>query len=142
MRRALDDAEQSGVERADSRIGYINAHGTGTQINDAVEAAAIHQTLGEFAPSIPVGATKSLTGHGIGAAGAIEAMATVLALDTGSLPFTAGVGQVDPSLDLDVIVNESRSMGTLKDIAISNSLAFGGLNAVLAFRRFHGTAIP
>ena len=89
-------------------------------------------------------ATKSLTGHGIGAAGAIEALATVLALDYGSLPFTAGVRKADPALNLDAILGESRSTDAQRDIALSNSLAFGGLNAVLAFRQFHGAkpAIP
>ena len=101
-----------------------------------MEAAAIHQSLGEFAPHIPVGATKSLTGHSIGASGAIEALATVLALDACSLPPTAGVGQIDPALSLDVIIGESRPLAPDKDLALSNSLAFGGLNAVLAFRRF------
>ncbi|MDP9052550.1 MAG: beta-ketoacyl-[acyl-carrier-protein] synthase family protein [Acidobacteriota bacterium] len=118
------------------RVGYINAHGTGTQTNDAVEAAAIHQALGEFAPNIPVGATKSLTGHSIGAAGAIEALATILALEAASLPYTAGVTEVDPTLNLDIIVGEPRPLATGKDIALSNSLAFGGLNAVLAMRRY------
>lgn len=144
IRRALQDAEQSGIERVASRVGYINAHGTGTQANDAVEAAAIHQGLGEFAATVPVGSTKSQTGHGIGAAGAIEALATVLALDSGTLPFTAGVTEPDPSLHLDVIVNQPRPMEALRDLALSNSPAFGGLNAVLAFRRFGGAtpAIP
>ena len=137
MRRALDDAAHAGHSPLPAaRVGYINAHGTGTPTNDAVEAAAIHQALGEFAPHIPVGATKSLTGHSIGAAGAIEALATVLALDAGSLPPTAGVDQVDPALTLDVIIGESRPLAPDKDLALSNSLAFGGLNAVLAFRRF------
>ena len=136
MRRALDDAAHAGIPAPAGRVGYINAHGTGTPTNDAVEAAAIHQALGEFAPHIPVGATKSLTGHSIGASGAIEALATVLALDAGSLPPTAGVGQVDPALSLDVIIGESRPLAPDKDLALSNSLAFGGLNAVLAFRRF------
>jgi 3-oxoacyl-[acyl-carrier-protein] synthase II/nodulation protein E len=117
------------------RVGYINAHGTGTPTNDAVEAAAIHQALGEFAPRIPVGATKSLTGHSIGAAGAIEALATVLALDAASLPYTAGVTEADRALNLDILIGESRPLAPGKDIALSNSLAFGGLNAVLAFRR-------
>ena len=138
MRQALQDAEQAGVSAAESRIGYINAHGTGTQANDAVEAAAIHLALGELAAEIPVGATKSLTGHSIGAAGAIEALATVLALESGSLPHTPGVSQVDPALKLDVLVGEPRPMAEGKDIALSNSLAFGGLNAVLAFRRHAG----
>jgi nodulation protein E len=139
MRRALEDAEKSGVEDAAGRVGYINAHGTGTQTNDAVEAAAIHQVFAGGAGQIPVGATKSQTGHSIGAAGAVEALATVLALDAASLPYTVGVSAVDPSLDLDIITLEPRPLGLDKDLAISNSLAFGGLNAVLAFRRY---AIP
>jgi nodulation protein E len=138
IRNALDDAELCGIDSAVSRVGYINGHGTGTQTNDAVEAAAIHQALGEFAPRIPVGATKSLTGHSIGAAGAIEALATVLALDAASLPHTAGVTQIDTTLNLDVLVGAPRPLDSEKDMALSNSLAFGGLNAVLAFRRYTG----
>ena len=143
MTRALDDinvtlgAPNPGSEAWVQRVGYINAHGTGTPTNDAVEAAAIHQALGKVAASIPVGATKSLAGHSIGAAGAIEALATVLALEVGSLPHTAGVTEVDPTLNLDIIMNQSRPMHPQRDIALSNSLAFGGLNAVLAFRRFN-----
>lgn len=135
MRRALEDTP---VENAGSHVGYINAHGTATPTNDAVEAAAIHQALGESAPHIPVGATKSLTGHSIGAAGAIEALATVLALDAATLPHTAGVTAVDPALNLDILINEPRPLAPDKDLALSNSLAFGGLNAVLAFRRYAG----
>jgi nodulation protein E len=152
MRRALEDitttlgAPQPALslpkglasEMWASRVGYINAHGTGTPTNDAVEATAIHQALGDFASRIPVGATKSLTGHSIGAAGAIEALATVLALAAASLPHTAGVTEVDPTLDLDVIIGEPRPLAPDKDLALSNSLAFGGLNAVLAFRRYGG----
>ena len=143
MRRALEDitttlgAPYLDSEMWASRVGYINAHGTGTQTNDAVEAAAIHQVFGEVAAHIPVGATKSLTGHSIGAAGAIEALATVLALDAASLPHTAGVSQIDPRLDLDVLIGEPRPLAREKDLALSSSLAFGGLNAVLAFRRYH-----
>jgi nodulation protein E len=136
MTRALEDAAQSGTVDPVQRIGYINAHGTGTQTNDAVEATAIHQALGAVAATLPVGATKSLTGHSIGAAGAIEALATVLALDAGSLPHTAGVTEVDPALHLDIITGKARTMEPQRDLALSNSLAFGGLNAVLAFRRF------
>jgi 3-oxoacyl-[acyl-carrier-protein] synthase II/nodulation protein E len=144
MRRALEDvattmgAPHLASERWASKVGYINAHGTGTPTNDAVEAAAIHQAFGEFAPHIPVGATKSLTGHSIGAAGAIEALATVLALDAASLPPTAGVTEVDPTLNLDVLIGKPRPLAPGKDLALSNSLAFGGLNAVLAFRRYGG----
>jgi 3-oxoacyl-[acyl-carrier-protein] synthase II/nodulation protein E len=129
MRKALKDANVSPDE-----VGYINAHGTGTQANDSVEAAAIHQVFGPRASRIPISSTKSLHGHSIGATGAIEALATILALKDGRLPATAGVTTVDPALDLDVIIGEPRS--ATPAIAISNSLAFGGLNAVLAFRRY------
>jgi 3-oxoacyl-[acyl-carrier-protein] synthase II/nodulation protein E len=138
MRRAIEDAAQSGIADAAARIGYINAHGTGTPTNDAVEAAAIHQALGPLAPHIPVGALKSLTGHSIGAAGAIEALATILALDSASLPHTANIGAIDPALNLDVITDAPRPLAAGKDIALSNSLAFGGLNAVLALKRNAG----
>jgi 3-oxoacyl-[acyl-carrier-protein] synthase II/nodulation protein E len=136
IHRALKDAVQSGVEHPASRVGYINAHGTGTPTNDAVEAAAIHQALGECAPVISVGATKSLTGHSIGATGAIEALVAVLALESASIPYTAGVSEVDKTLGLDIITGAPRPLAPNKDIALSNSLAFGGLNAVLAFRRY------
>jgi 3-oxoacyl-[acyl-carrier-protein] synthase II/nodulation protein E len=135
MRRALEDTANAGIVEPASRVGYINAHGTGTPTNDAVEAAAIHQAFGDLASTIPVGATKSLTGHSIGAAGAVEALATILALDAASLPYTAGITEVDPTLNLDILIGESRPLASDKDLALSNSLAFGGLNAVLAFRR-------
>jgi 3-oxoacyl-[acyl-carrier-protein] synthase II/nodulation protein E len=133
--RALHDAKQAGIENATMRVGYINAHGTGTLANDAIEAEAIHKALGEAAAGATVGSTKSLAGHSIGAAGAIESLATSLALDCGRLPHTVGVTNVDPELKLNVLVNEPRAMSPERDLALSNSLAFGGLNAVLAFRR-------
>jgi len=133
LRRALADTN---IEDPASRVGYVNAHGTGTPTNDAVEAAAIHLALGPHVPGIPVSATKSLTGHSIGATGAIEALATVLALESGSLPHTAGVIAVDSTLNLDIIINQPRPLAAGKYIALSSSLAFGGLNAVLAFRRY------
>jgi len=135
MERALLDTQQAGIEDGKSEIGYINAHGTGTLANDGIEAEAIHRALGKAAIRVPVGSTKSLTGHGIGAAGAIEALATVLALHEGRLPHTAGVTNVDPALNLDVLVEEPRPMSLQHPMALSNSLAFGGLNAVVAFRR-------
>jgi 3-oxoacyl-[acyl-carrier-protein] synthase II/nodulation protein E len=138
MRRALEDAAFAGVEDAAGRVGFINAHGTGTQTNDAVEAAAIGMAFGELAGQIPVSGTKSLTGHSIGATGAMEAMATAIALEEGRLPHTAGVSEADATLGLDVIVGGSREMERGKDVALSNSLAFGGLNAVVAMRRFAG----
>jgi 3-oxoacyl-[acyl-carrier-protein] synthase II/nodulation protein E len=131
MRKALKDAGAS-----PDQVGYINAHGTGTQANDAVEAAAIHKVFGERAAKVPISSTKSLHGHSIGATGALEAIATVLALHTGRLPFNAGVTTIDPAIDLDIILNEPRPADPTRDIALSNSLAFGGLNAVVAFRRY------
>jgi len=133
--RALEDAKRAGIDEPTSRVAYINAHGTGTLANDATEAEAIRTAFGSAVEGAPVGATKSLTGHGIGAAGAMEALATVLALYEGRLPYTAGVTKVDPALKLDILMNEPREIDPDRDLALSNSLAFGGLNAVLAFRR-------
>jgi len=135
MERALVDSRQAGIEDPKRETGYINAHGTGTLANDAIEAHAIQIVFGEAAIRVPVGSTKSLTGHAIGAAGAIEALATVLSLDGQLLPQTAGVTNIDPALNLDVLTGVPRNMPPDHPIALSNSLAFGGLNAVLAFRR-------
>ncbi len=128
MRAALRDA---GLEP--QQIGYINAHGTGTQANDATETRAIRLIFGDQADRIPVSSTKSMHGHALGAAGALEAAATVLALREGLLPPTANYNLPDPDCDLDVIPNHARPAGP--EYAISNSFAFGGLNAVLAFHR-------
>jgi len=128
MRKALADASATPEE-----VTYINAHGTGTQANDTTEAAAIHQLFGSRAPQIPISSTKGLHGHSIGATGAIEALATILSLKENLLPTNAGVTEIDPTLNLDVILNTPRQ--SPQRIAISNSLAFGGLNAVLALRR-------
>jgi nodulation protein E len=127
MRQALQDAELS-MEA----IGYINAHGTGTPMNDPVETRAIRQVFGSQAERIAVSATKSMHGHALGAAGALEALATLMALREGVLPPTVNFQQYDPECDLDVIPNDPRR--TQVEYAISNSFAFGGMNAVLAFR--------
>jgi nodulation protein E len=127
MRGALEDA---GL--APGAVGYINAHGTGTLGNDTVEARAIHEVFGAHAASLAVSSTKSLHGHALGAAGALEAVATVLALHHGVLPPTANFTSPDPACDLDVIPHHAREARVAA--ALSNSFAFGGLNAVLAFR--------
>jgi nodulation protein E len=129
MRRALADANATPDE-----VGYISAHGTGTQANDTTEAAAIHQVFGIRAPHIPVSSTKGLHGHSIGASGALEALATVLALQQNLLPANAGVTQIDPTVNLDIILQAPRKV--TPKLALSNSLAFGGLNAVIALRPF------
>ena len=127
MRRALKDANATTEE-----VGYISAHGTGTQANDSIEAAAIHQVFGPRAAHIPVSSTKPLHGHSIGASGALESIATILALQENLLPANTGVTEIDPTLDLDIILQNPRK--ATPKLALSNSLAFGGLNAVLAFR--------
>lgn len=128
MALALEDAEMD-----PSEIGYINAHGTATMINDRTEAAAIHIVLGQYAETVPVSSTKSMHGHCIGAAGALEAAATLMALGQGIVPPTINHDEVDPEIRLDVVANEAREVPV--EAALSNSFAFGGLNAVLAFRK-------
>jgi len=128
MRAALSDA---GLQPQD--VGYINAHGTATQANDATETAAIRTVFGAHADRLAVSSTKSMHGHTLGAAGAIEAVATLLSLCYGVLPPTANFTEPDPACDLDVIPNQARPKQV--EYALSNSFAFGGLNAVLAFRR-------
>lgn len=114
------------------QVGYINAHGTATQVNDPAEVAAIRMALGAHTDHVGISSTKSMHGHALGAAGAIEAIATVLALRNCMLPPTANFTTPDPRCDIDVIPNTARSAEV--EYALSNSFAFGGLNAVLAFR--------
>jgi nodulation protein E len=113
-------------------VGYINAHGTGTLGNDSTETRAIRQVFGAHAERLALSSTKSLHGHALGATGALEAAATLLALRDGLLPPTANFTTPDPECDLDVIPNVARALRV--QYALSNSFAFGGLNAVLAFR--------
>jgi nodulation protein E len=127
IRGALKDA---GL--APEQIGYINAHGTGTEANDKMEVAAIRAVFGPHAEKLPLSSTKSMHGHTLGAAGAIEAAATAFSLDCGILPPTANFTQPDPECDLDVIPNHARTASV--EYALSTSFAFGGLNAVLALR--------
>jgi nodulation protein E len=128
MSNALRDA---GI--APERIGYINAHGTATQANDATETAAIRAVFGAHVGKLAVSSTKSMHGHALGAAGALEALAAALALREGILPPTANFTTPDPDCDLDVIPNTARRADV--EYAMSNSFAFGGLNAVLVLRR-------
>ncbi len=128
MNWALRDA---GI--APAEIDYINAHGTGTQTNDAIETEAIRRTFGAKADSLLVSSTKSMHGHTLGAAGAIEAVLTMMALRSGIAPPTANYIERDPACDLDVVPNEARRADL--QAALSNTFAFGGLNATLVFRR-------
>jgi nodulation protein E len=128
LRSALCDA---GI-RADE-VGYLNAHGTGTPLNDAVESDAIREVFGDAASRLMVSSTKSMHGHALGAAGALEAVATVEALAQGVVPPTANFLEPDPACPLDCVPNEAREARVR--YALSSSFAFGGLNGVLALRR-------
>ena len=127
MCRAL---EKSGVELAD--VGYINAHGTSTQLGDVAETKAIKSVFGEHARKLAVSSTKSVHGHLLGAAGAIETAACVLALNCGILPPTINLDQPDPECDLDYVPNKARKVEV--KVAISNSFGFGGHNATLVIK--------
>ena len=126
MEAAMLDADM-----APDEVGYVNAHGTGTRLNDRAEAAALRRVFAGDPP--PVSSTKSMIGHCLCAGGALEAVATVLALRDGVLPPTIGYREPDPECDVDPVPNEARAARV--EAALSNSFAFGGLNSVLAFRR-------
>jgi 3-oxoacyl-[acyl-carrier-protein] synthase II len=115
-------------------VGYINAHGTSTPYNDKFETLAIKRVFGEHARRLAVSSTKSMTGHLLGAAGGVEAIATVLALTHGVLPPTINYETPDPDCDLDYIPNHARKQDV--EVALSNAFGFGGTNATLAFRKF------
>jgi 3-oxoacyl-[acyl-carrier-protein] synthase II len=129
MTAALADA---GLEPA--AVDYVNAHGTSTPLNDRSETQALKLALGERAQQIPISSTKSAIGHLLGAAGAVEAIASILSLRTGVAPPTLGYGEPDPELDLDYVPGSSRELAAPAGrnlIALSNSFGFGGHNAVL-----------
>ena len=131
MAEALADAGA-----APEAVGYINAHGTSTALNDAGETEAIKTVFGPHAYELAVSSTKSMTGHMLGAAGAVEAVFTALALWDGYLPATIHYQVPDPACDLDYVPNEGRKVQV--EYALSNSLGFGGHNACLLFRRWEG----
>ena len=114
-------------------VQYVNAHGTGTAANDATETKALHSVFGAHARKLMVSSTKSMHGHALGGAGAIELAATIVAMRGGFVPPTANYTEPDPLCDLDYVPNEARDVAV--EVAISNSFAFGGHNAVLAIRR-------
>ena len=129
MRWALADA---GEEPASVR--YVNAHGTSTPLNDASETVAIKAVLGdEIAPEVAISSTKSMTGHMLGAAGAVEGAVCALAIQRGVVPPTIHYETPDPDCDLDYVPNEARELDVT--LALSNSFGFGGQNACVAFRR-------
>ena len=131
MRRALEEGDV-----APDQIDYINAHGTGTPLNDAIETRAIKAVFGARAYAIPVSSTKSMVGHCLGAAGALEAAACLLAMRDGVVPPTATLEQPDPECDLDYVPNTPREMKV--GAVLNNSFGFGGHNASILARKFTG----
>jgi beta-ketoacyl-acyl-carrier-protein synthase II len=129
IRMALQEAQ---VNPGD--VDYINAHGTGTRLNDATETQVIKEVFKEHAWKLAVSSTKSMHGHTMGATGAIELVATVMAIERGMIPPTANYTRPDPECDLDYVPNQARESPVR--VAVSNSFAFGGLNAVLLIQRF------
>lgn len=115
-------------------VSYINAHGTGTPTGDLAETRAIKRTLGEVAYRVPVSATKSMTGHPLGGAGALEAVICIQALRTGIIPPTINLQRPDPACDLDYVPNRAREMEL--DVVLSNSFGFGGHNSTLVFKAY------
>jgi 3-oxoacyl-[acyl-carrier-protein] synthase II len=131
MKAAVEDA---GANLED--VTYINAHGTSTQLNDKMETAAIKTAFGKHAYKLAVSSTKGTTGHLLGAAGGAEMIACIKAIETGVIPPTINYEYPDPECDLDYVPNTARKADV--EVAISNSLGFGGHNATLAIRKFRG----
>jgi 3-oxoacyl-[acyl-carrier-protein] synthase II len=131
MKQALADAKM-----APGAIGYINAHGTSTEFNDKNETAAIKAVFGDHAKKVPVSSTKSMTGHMLGAAGAVEAGIAAMAIQRGVLPPTINYDTPDPECDLDYVPNTAREAKV--DAVLSNSFGFGGTNAALILTRYRG----
>jgi 3-oxoacyl-(acyl-carrier-protein) synthase len=129
MAKALNQAQV-----LPDQVDYINAHGTATLLNDKFETMAIKHVFGEHAYHIPISSTKSMTGHMMGATGALEAVFCVQAIRDGVVPPTINYDAPDPECDLDYVPNEARRRRV--DVALSNAFGFGGHNAVLVFRRF------
>jgi 3-oxoacyl-[acyl-carrier-protein] synthase II len=128
MQQALRDAEI-----APGDVDYISAHGTGTPANDRTECAAIRTVFGSHTDHMPVSSIKSMLGHTMGAASALEAIACVLALHHGSVPPTINLESQDPECNIDCVPNQSRNQNV--KVALNNSFAFGGNNACVAFSK-------
>jgi 3-oxoacyl-[acyl-carrier-protein] synthase II len=131
IRLALEDA---GI--LPDQVDYINAHGTSTELNDKIETLAIKKVFGDYASKVPISSIKSMIGHSMGAAGALEAIACVLSVNTDWVPPTINYEQPDQDCDLDYVPNQARQFPV--KVVISNSFGFGGHNAVLAFKKFEG----
>lgn len=127
-------AALAGAKMRPEEVDYINAHGTGTNANDSAETAAIKALFGEAAQSVAISSTKSMTGHLLGAAGAIEAIACALTIKNSMIPPTINYGEPDPECDLDYVPNEARQKEV--QVALSNTFGFGGHNATIVLKRY------
>jgi 3-oxoacyl-(acyl-carrier-protein) synthase len=135
MRAALKKAGRLSGMTADE-IGYINPHGSSTPLNDKFETAAIKEVFGAHAYQLTVSSSKSMVGHMFGAAGAVEALATIKAVETGIIPPTINYETPDPDCDLDYVPNVAKERPL--QAAMSNSFGLGGHNATIVFRKFRG----
>ena len=131
MRLAMKDAGIS-----PEQVQYVNAHGTGTTVNDTTETRALHIAFGDHAKKLAISSTKAMHGHTLGAAGAIESTATIMALANGFVPPTINYNEPDPECDLDYVPNVARQHRC--DVALSNSFGFGGQDIALLASRFEG----
>lgn len=131
--RAMQRALKKANLRPD-QVDYINAHGTSTPPNDGHETAAIKTCFGDYAHKLPISSTKSMTGHTLGAAGAVEAVISIMAIQTGIIPPTINLHHPDPECDLDYVPNKARQATV--NVALSNSMGFGGHNTCLIFKRY------
>ncbi len=129
MRQAIEDARLT-----PEQINYINAHGTSTQYNEKFETMAIKEVFGSHVEKLPISSTKSMTGHLLGATGGIEAIFSALTIKEGIIPPTINLETPDPDCDLDYVPNKARKQEV--SVALSNSLGFGGHNAVLVFKKY------
>jgi 3-oxoacyl-[acyl-carrier-protein] synthase II len=129
IQNALADA---GIAPED--VDYVNAHGTSTQLNDAGETRALKMALGEHAYRVPISSTKSMIGHLLGGAGAVEAVATLLCMNRGTIHPTINYETPDPVCDLDYVPNQARRVDV--QIAISNGFGFGGVNCTIVLKRY------
>ena len=116
------------------QVSYINAHGTSTPLNDALETVAIKRLFGDLAYKIPISSTKSMIGHSLGAAGSLDAAACVKTITEGMIHPTINQEELDPDCDLDYVPNHARAANV--EVALSNAFGFGGQNACLVFRQY------
>ncbi len=131
--RAMQRALKKANLRPD-QVDYINAHGTSTEFNDSTETQAIKTCFGEYASKVAISSTKSMTGHTLGAAGAVEAVISIMAIQSGIIPPTINLHHPDPECDLDYVPNQARQATV--NVAMSNSMGFGGHNTCLIFKRY------